>query len=99
MSQPVVSAKTYLLTWITLLGLTLLTSLLGLANLGSMSLAVALIIAAIKASLIAAVFMHALFDTKLVRVAIAGGILMLCILMGLTLGDYMTRGWLPFPGK
>lgn len=99
MSAPKVSARTYLFTWITLLGLTLLTSLLGTVNLGAMSLIVGLIIAATKGSLIASFFMHALYDSKLVRVVLAGGIIWLLVLVTLTIADYITRGWLPFPGK
>ncbi len=99
MSHPKVSSRTYLLTWGGLLALTLLTSLLGLIDLGQFSVIVAVLIAAMKASLIAAFFMHALYDSKLVRVVIAGGVAWFLILVSLTLGDYITRGWLPFPGK
>jgi cytochrome c oxidase subunit IV len=35
----------------------------------------------------------------LVRVVTAGGIVWFLIMATLTLTDYMTRGWLPFPGK
>lgn len=99
MSPPKVSIRTYVFTWLGLLALTLLTSLLGLQNLGRMSLIVGLIIAALKASLIVTFFMHAFFESKLVRVVLAGGIIWLLILMTLTLEDYFTRGLLPFPGK
>jgi cytochrome c oxidase subunit IV len=99
MSEPRVSAKTYMATWAGLLGLTLLTSLLGFIDLGQFSIIVAALIAAMKASLIAAFFMHALYESKLVRVILAGGIIWFLILLTLTLTDYITRGWLPFPGK
>jgi cytochrome c oxidase subunit 4 len=96
---PVVSRRTYTFTWLGLLALTLLTTLLGFVDMGPFSMVAAVGIAAIKAALIAAFFMHALFEAKLVRVVIAGGILWFLILTSLTLGDYITRGWLPFPGK
>lgn len=99
MSQPTVSIKTYAFTWLALLGLTLLTSLIGLVDLGIFNLVTAVLIAAIKASLIAFFFMHAFYESKLVRVVLAGGIVWFLILISLTLGDYITRGWLPFPGK
>jgi cytochrome c oxidase subunit IV len=99
MSQPTVSVKTYTFTWLGLLGLTLLTSLLGLLDLGRFNLVAAILIAAVKASLIAFIFMHAFYESKLVRVVLAGGIVWFLILISLTLGDYITRGWLPFPGK
>ncbi len=56
-------------------------------------------IAALKASLIASFVMHALYETKLVRVIMASGVIWFLILISLTLGDYLTRGWMPYPGK
>jgi cytochrome c oxidase subunit IV len=99
MSQPTVSIKTYTFTWLALLGLTLLTSLIGLVDLGVFNLITAILIAGIKASLIAFFFMHAFYESKLVRVVLAGGIVWFLILISLTLADYLTRGLLPFPGK
>ncbi len=99
MSGPVVSRKTYVFTWLGLLGLTLLTTLLGFINMGPFSMVAAVGIATMKAALIAGFFMHALYDSKLVRVIICGAVIWFLILVSLTLGDYMTRGWLPWPGK
>ncbi len=96
---PTISRKTYALTWLGLLALTLITTLIGFLNLGPFTMIFAVAFAALKASLIAAFFMHALFEAKLVRVVIAAGVLWFLILTSLTLGDYITRGWLPFPGK
>lgn len=96
---PTVSRKTYALTWLTLLALTLITTLIGFLNLGPFSMVLAVTIAAMKAALIAAFFMHALFEAKLVRVVIAAGVVWFLIMVSLTLGDYFTRGWLPYPGK
>ena len=96
---PTVSRKTYALTWLALLALTLITTLIGFLNLGPFSMVVAVAIAVMKAALIAAFFMHALFEAQLVRVVIAVGVLWFLILTSMTLGDYITRGWLPFPGK
>ena len=99
MSQSTVSVRTYAFTLITLLALTLLTSLLALVDLGKFSFIAGVAIAAVKASLIASFFMHALYETKLVRVIMAGGVIWFLIMISLTLGDYLTRGWMPFPGK
>ncbi|HKU26568.1 MAG TPA: cytochrome C oxidase subunit IV family protein [Candidatus Sulfotelmatobacter sp.] len=99
MSQPTVSARTYTFTLLSLLGLTLLTSLLALLDLGQFSFVAGVAIAVLKASLIAGIFMHALYDTKLIRVVLAGGVIWFLIMISITLGDYLTRGWLPFPGK
>jgi cytochrome c oxidase subunit 4 len=99
MSESTVSVKTYAFTLIALLALTLLTSLLALVDLGKFSFIAGVAIAAVKASLIASFFMHALYETKLVRVIMAGGVIWFLIMISLTLGDYLTRGWMPFPGK
>lgn len=99
MKTHTVSAKTYAFTWLSLLGLTLLTTLLAYIDLGWFSTFLAVGLAVLKASLIAAFFMHVLFDSKIVKVILAGGIVWFLILMSLTLGDYLTRGWIPFPGK
>jgi cytochrome c oxidase subunit IV len=99
MSESTVSVKTYTLTLLALLALTLATSLLGLVDLGRFSFIAGVAIAAVKASLIASFFMHALYETKLVRVVMVGGVLWFLIMITLTLGDYLTRGWMPFPGK
>lgn len=99
MSQHKITFRTYLFTWLSLLGLTLLTSLLALVDTGRMSLIIGLLIAGVKALLIVGFFMHVFYDSKLIRVVVAGGITWLLILITLTLLDYGTRGWLPFPGK
>ena len=99
MAGPVVSAKTYFLNYLALLALTLTTTLLGFLDLGWGSMFLAVAFAVAKATLIAAFFMHALMESKLVRVVIAGAVVWFLILVTLTLGDYVSRGWLPFPGK
>jgi cytochrome c oxidase subunit 4 len=99
MNTHLVSLRGYILTWLALLGLTMLTILIGFANLGQLSILIAVALAAVQASLIAAVYMHALFGPTLVRVIVAGGIIWFLFLLSQTLGDYMTRGWVPFPGK
>jgi cytochrome c oxidase subunit 4 len=93
-SEKVVSVKTYLLTFLSLLGLTLLTTLLGFIDMGPLNTIVAVVIAAIKASLIAAFFMHALYESKLIRVVLAGGVIWLLILISLTISDYISRYWM-----
>ncbi len=94
MTEPTVSRKTYLLTWLALLTLTLATTLLGFLDLGPFSMVLAIGLAAAKASLLVLFFMHALYEFKLIRVIIAGGVIWFLIFTGLTLNDYMSRGWL-----
>ncbi len=99
MKQPVLSVKQYALTWVALLALVLTTTLIAMVDLGPFTMVIAITIAATKASLVAAFFMHALYESKVVRIILAGGILWFLIMVSLTLGDYVSRGWLPFPGK
>jgi cytochrome c oxidase subunit IV len=93
------SVKAYVLTWAALLALAALTTLVGLLNLGPLTMVIAIAIATAKAVIIAAVFMNGLFEGKLVKVAIAASVLWFLIMVILTGNDYFTRGWVPFPGK
>ena len=93
MAAPAVSRKTYLKTFLTLLGLTLLTTLLGLLDLGPFNTPVAVFLAIVKASLIAAFFMHALHESATVRVVIVAGVIWFLIFVSLTAVDYMSRPW------
>ena len=60
MSEPLTSVKTFVAIWITLLVLTGVTVGVAQLNLGALSVAVALIIAVIKASLVALFFIVAI---------------------------------------
>jgi len=99
MNEPALSLKQYTFAWLGLLGLTLLNTLVAFVDLGVWSTVIEIGIATIMASLVAGFPMHALCKTRVVRIVVAGGVIWFLIFMTLTLGDYMTRGWLPFPGK
>lgn len=62
---------TYVLIWLTLLGLTILTVSIAGFDLGRYTLIIALLIAAIKSTLVVNIFMHIKFDDKLFKVFIA----------------------------
>src|SRR5690242_2233697 len=99
MAEAIVSPKTYFITYAVLLCLTLSTVLIGYLDLGLFSMFVAVAIAALKATLIALFFMHALYEKVMIRLLIAGALLWFMILVTLTMCDYITRNWLPIPGK
>ncbi len=99
MAEVIVSPKTYIWTYVALLALTLSTVLIGYLDLGWISMFIAVAIAAAKATLIAAFFMHALYERVIIRLLIAGAMLWFLILMTLTMADYITRSWLPIPRK
>ena len=94
-----VSARKYVFTYLGLLGLTLATTLVAYVDSGWTAMLVAILFALAKATLIASVFMHVLYEGKLVRLAIAGAAVWFLIMVTLTINDYITRGWLGFGGK
>jgi cytochrome c oxidase subunit 4 len=59
---------------------------------------VALTIAVTKATLVVLYFMHVRYSSRLTWVFVGAGVFWLLILIGLTLSDVFTRGWLPIPG-
>ncbi|HTS28142.1 MAG TPA: cytochrome C oxidase subunit IV family protein [Bryobacteraceae bacterium] len=93
MAEPTVSKRTYFFTFLSLLGLTLLTTLLGFLDIGSLNTAIALGLATVKACLIAAFFMHALHESRTVRVVMFAGVIWLLIMISLTVVDFMSRSW------
>jgi cytochrome c oxidase subunit IV len=48
---------------------------------------------------VVAFFLHGRYESKLIHVIIAAGVVWFLIMISNTLGDYITRGWLPVPGK
>lgn len=99
MKGPVVSIRTYTLTWLALLALAAATTLIGFVDLGPFSVPISILIAMAKAGLIIAFFMHGAFEPKLIKVVIAAGVVWMIFMLANTLGDYISRGWLPIPGK
>jgi cytochrome c oxidase subunit 4 len=68
---------------------------IGYLNLGLFNVIVALAIAISKALLVVLFFMHIKGSSRLLHLAATVGVLWLLIMLGLTLGDYFTRGWVP----
>src|SRR2546429_9807949 len=97
--HPIDSVKTYALVLATLLGLTILTTVVAYVNLEAFSVVVALGIACTKMTLVALFFMHVRHSTKLTKLVIVGGLLWLLILLFMTLTDFLTRTWLGVPGR
>lgn len=99
MQEHIFSIKTYSLVFAGVLALTLLTTLLAFIDLGPFNVVVALAIAATKATLVFLFFMNGLHSPRLSGVIVIAALVWLGILLSLTAGDYLTRGWLPYPGK
>jgi cytochrome c oxidase subunit 4 len=99
MQEHVGSIKTYALVFLSLLILTAATTLVATIDLGPFNVVMALFIAVVKMLLVALFFMHLRHSTILTKVVVGGGMLWLGILLVFSLADFVTRGWLPVPGK
>jgi cytochrome c oxidase subunit 4 len=94
-AQHVVPRKIYFAVFAALMVLTATTTAISFLDLGPWNTVVALGIAFVKATLVVLFFMHVKYSPRLTQVTIAGGLFWLAILIGITLSDFMTRGWLP----
>jgi cytochrome c oxidase subunit IV len=75
----------------TLMALLVVTVAVAYINLGPLNPVIAMAVAAVKAALVAAIFMHLRFSSPMMRLFAGAGIVWLAILISLTLGDYLTR--------
>jgi cytochrome c oxidase subunit 4 len=91
--EEVVQPKVYVRTCIVLLALLALTWAIAYVDLGPFNLIVSLAVAIAKAIVIALFFMH--IKGSLLHFAAMAGVIWLLFLISLTLGDYITRGWVP----
>ena len=78
--------------------LTAITVAVAFTNLGSLNFPVALAIAILKATLVVLFFMHVKYSSKLTKLVVGSAFFFLIILFGLTLSDYLSRGWFVSPG-
>jgi len=99
MHEHIESIKTYTIIFVSLLILTAVTTLVAMVDLGPLSVVVALAIASVKMMLVALFFMHLRHSVVLMKVVVGGGLLWLGILLLLSMSDFVSRGWLPVPGK
>jgi cytochrome c oxidase subunit 4 len=100
MTEHTDSVTTYTLVFVALLVLTGVTTAVAYVDLGSFSVVVALAIAVVKMMLVALFFMHLRHSTNLTRIVVLGGLLWLAILIGLSMADFVSRGWVnSIPGK
>jgi cytochrome c oxidase subunit IV len=95
----VVPLRVYLFVFTSLLVLTGTTVGVAFLDLGALNNVVAMGIAALKASLVILYFMHVRYATRLTALVVGSGFFFLAIMIGLTLVDYATRGWLGVAGR
>ncbi len=91
MSEHIVPRKIYFVVCGTLLVLTFVTYKVAFFDLGHWNVVAALVIACGKALLVALFFMHVRYSPRRTQVVVIAGVFWLCILLFLTLSDYVTR--------
>lgn len=89
----IVSYKEHLSTWTGLIFLTIMTVVVSVygADLYSLSVMTALVIATTKALVVAFYFMHLKYDPKIYQVMVAVVLVLFIVFMVLTLSDYLLR--------
>ena len=90
-AHPVPRVRTYVLVWVALICLLLLTLGSAYMNLGRLNAGINLAIAAAKAWLVAFLFLHLRSSHYMLRIAAATGFFWLAILIGLSLTDFAVR--------
>ena len=89
----ILSTRIYYTIFLILLLCTGLTVAVAFVDLGPMNVVMALAIAVFKAVLVVLFFMHVRYSTRLTWAVVIGSVFWLIILLTLTMGDYVTRGW------
>ena len=93
MSQPIVPQKTYLMVFLCLIGLTILTTGVAFIDLGPFNTVAALAIAFSKMLLVILFFMGVRHSSGLIRLTLVSAFFWFAILIALTMSDYRTRSW------
>ena len=90
-SERASSVRTYARCLLALLLLSVLALGGAFVHLGAFTIPAALLVASVKATLVASYFMHLIDQPPSHRVAAASGVLLLAILIALAAGDVATR--------
>jgi cytochrome c oxidase subunit 4 len=91
-TEHITPVKVYIAVGLALLVMTAITVAVSFIDLGPYNITIALLIASIKALLVAFFFMHLFWDNKLYLIIFAGSLLFLTIFLTLTMFDTETRG-------
>lgn len=92
-SHHIVTPAQYALVFVTLLILTAVTAAVAFVDLKWANPVIALFIACFKASVVALFFMHAKYQSRLIKLTIGSGLFLFLSLIVMTLADYMSRSW------
>ena len=87
----IIPYRTFLFVLAGLIVLTLTSVTLTRISLGTMTVAIALIIAAVKSSFVLRIFMHLKFESRMFSLAVIGVITLFAAVLIVTLLDYLNR--------
>jgi cytochrome c oxidase subunit 4 len=89
----IASKRSYYVIFAILMACTYLTWQVAYFDLGPLNAVAALGIAVLKAVLVILFFMHVRHAPRLTRVVVIAGVFWLALMLGVTMSDYLTRGW------
>ena len=89
----IVTPKTYIAVWVTLLIATGLTTGAAFIDLKEFNPVLALGIACFKGVIVILFFMHVYFSSRLMKLTVGAGFFTFIVLIMMTLSDYMSRSW------
>jgi cytochrome c oxidase subunit 4 len=92
-SHHIVTPAQYGLVFGTLLIMTGVTAAVAFVDLKWANPVIALFIACFKASIVVLFFMHAKYQSRLIKLTIGSGLFLFLSLIAMTLSDYMSRSW------
>jgi cytochrome c oxidase subunit IV len=96
MHERILPVSLYVFVFVALVALTILTVAISFIPLtGGWHIAVGLVIALVKASLVALFFMHVISSPRLTWIVLLAAVFWLLLLVGLTFVDYASRGLVP----
>ena len=87
----IIPYRTFLLVLILLITLTLISVLVTQISLGTLTVAIALLIAAVKSSFVLRIFMHLKFESRFLSSMVIAVILIIAAVIFITLLDYIYR--------
>ena len=96
-TEHVVPKRVYYTIFVILMLMTYTTVQVAYFDLGRLNAVAALLIAAFKASLVILFFMHVKYAPKLIKLFVIGALFWLCIMLGITMTDYLTRSAVELP--
>lgn len=89
----IVTPFQYTLVFVTLLVFTAITVLAAYFDMGALNPVIALAIACFKACVVILFFMHAKYQSRLIKMTIGSGFFVFLVLITMTLTDYISRSW------